>query len=329
MRILFFTDTHIRGNAPVNRQDNLLDTLKKKLHEVVDIANDHDVDYVLHGGDFFDNPAPALSVAADCLEIFKGFKMPLYGIFGNHDVYGGNSTTLSRTILGFAARLGVLQLLDDGQKVNLSAHGIKATLIGKPFNNEIDHRSPDNDYIVDKDGESDLTIHMVHGMLMDKADFPGSTTLINDIVATGADITLAGHNHIGFGAVEREGRHFVNPGALVRLSNHVREIERPVQVALLDLTGGAVNCRLISIKTAQPGETVLDRSKIEERESKLLMMERFTRDVRDAADLQRWDVRELIEKLAQSEQIGDKIRAEALNRIAAAEESLRNKEGWE
>ncbi|MGE5404811.1 MAG: serine/threonine protein phosphatase, partial [Candidatus Saccharibacteria bacterium] len=131
------------------------------------------------------------------------------------------------------------------------------------------------------------------------------------------------------GAVEREGRHFINPGALVRLSNHVREIERPVQAALIDLSGGAVNCRMIPIKSAPAGDTVLDRSKIEERESRQLMMERFTRDVRDAADLQRYDVRELIEKLAQSEQIGDKIRKEALTRIAAAEEQLRSKEGWE
>lgn len=329
MKILFFTDTHIRGNAPANRLDNMLETLRKKLSEVVEIANDNDIDFVLHGGDFFDSPAPALSIAADCLEIFKGFKVPFYGIFGNHDIYGGNSTTLSRTVLGFAARLGVVQLLGDGQKIHLGARGIKAALIGKPFNNEIDHRSPENDYIVDKDGDSDITIQLVHGMLMDKSDFPGAVTMINDILGTGADITLAGHNHIGFGAVEREGRHFINPGALIRLSNHVREIERPVQVALLDLSGGAVNCRMIPLTTAPAGDTVLDRSKIEERESRQLMMARFTREVRDAADLQRWDVRELVEKLAQSEQIGEKVRSEALNRIAAAEEQLRSKEGWE
>lgn len=38
MRILFFTDTHIRGTNPQNRKDNFVETLFRKLEEVFDIA---------------------------------------------------------------------------------------------------------------------------------------------------------------------------------------------------------------------------------------------------------------------------------------------------
>ena len=90
-------------------------------------------------------------------------------------------------------------------------------------------------------------------MLLDKKQFPGDYTLIDDLDNTGADLVLAGHYHLGFGALQRGNRYFINPGALVRLSNHHREIERKVKVALIDLTGGAVNCRLITSQSAPVG----------------------------------------------------------------------------
>ena len=56
MRILFFTDTHIRGTNPQNRKDNFPETLYLKMEEVFDIAKKNNVDILLHGGDIFDRP---------------------------------------------------------------------------------------------------------------------------------------------------------------------------------------------------------------------------------------------------------------------------------
>lgn len=327
MKLLFFTDTHLRGSSPVNRKDNLFSTLKDKLSEVVSLANDYQVDYVLHGGDFFDTPTPALSVVADYLEILRELKAPLYGVAGNHDIYGGNLQTLSRTVLGFTARMGFFHLLGEAESVRLEAGGIRAYLMGRPYHLDIDRRPRHLDYLVEKDAESDLTVHLIHGMLLDKQEFPGDYTLIDDLTDTGADLVLAGHYHLGFGAPERGGHHYVNPGALVRLSNHHREMERKVKVALIDLTGGAVTCRLIPLQSAQVGEEVLDRTQAVEMESRLLAMERFTREVKEATELKRWDVSQIISELALAENLSEEVRKEALRRIAYAEESLLGREG--
>ncbi len=327
MKILFFTDTHIRGNSPVNRIDWFPASLAAKLAEVVDIANDSGVDLVLHGGDVFDTPNPALPVVADYLRILQGFRAPLYVLAGNHDMYGGNIATLPRSVLGFIGRVGLLNLMTGSDGLRFEARGIRAYIKGSSYHMDMDRRSRHLDYLIPKDQESDVSIHMIHGMLFDKTEIPGDHTLIDDIIQTEADLTLAGHNHLGFGIINKAGRYFVNPGAIARLSNHYREISRPVQVAIIDLTGGAISCRLVPLSKAEHGPAVLDRSKRAENEARFQAMENFTREVRSATVLKRWDVGAMVNDIAQAENLEDKVRREALRRISLASESLDSKGG--
>jgi len=322
VKLLFFTDSHLRGSSPVNRKDILSKTLMAKLTEVVNLANDHRVDFVLHGGDFFDTPNPALSVVADYLQVLQKLQAPLYVIAGNHDMYGGNIASLSRSVLGFIGRMGILNLLTEPGSVRLEAGGIRAFLKGSSYHLDMDRRPRHLDYVLEKDRESDITIHMIHGMLFDKQEIPGDHTLIDDVLETGAELVLAGHYHLGFGAIERGVSHFINPGALVRLSNHVREMERQVKVALIDLSGGGVSCRLIPLCSAGPGDEVLDRTKAEDMEMRLMALDRFTREVREATQLRRWDAAQIINDVAQLQNIEEDVRREALRRIAWAEEAL-------
>ncbi|MGE5397941.1 MAG: metallophosphoesterase family protein [Chitinophagales bacterium] len=329
MKILFFTDTHFRGNSPVNRRDNFALTLKTKMNEVVQIANDHDVDIVIHGGDFFDSPVPALSIAAEFLEIMRGFNAPIYGVYGNHDIFAGNSITLPRTVLGFAARLGILNLIDPAQPLTIDKNGIRAVFSGSPYKIDIDREDGRPGYLTKKYNQADIHLHVVHGMLSGQNDFPGDRTLIDEIIETEADITLTGHNHLGFGVVQKKGKYFVNPGALVRLSNHRREIERQVGVVLIDLSGGSIKIQIHKLQAAVPGSEILDRSRVDEIKNRSETMERFTREVREAADLKRWNVVDLVDGLARAENINEKVRAEAIKRITSVMEINQDREGWE
>ena len=100
MRLLFFTDTHIRGNTPRSRKDNILNTLFQKIEEIIDIAQQWQVDYILHGGDIFDRPDISPSIVRDVMKLFKRFNRPIYAVAGNHDLYGHNPQTLHRTMVG-------------------------------------------------------------------------------------------------------------------------------------------------------------------------------------------------------------------------------------
>lgn len=321
MKLLFLTDTHIRGNTPENRKDNLGDTLKNKINEVVEIADKYEVDYILHGGDFFDVASPSLAVTGEFLELFKQFTVPIYAISGNHDLFGANIQTLPRTLLGFIARLGFINLINPGEKIYLKKHDVCLQLTGQPYHYDIDIRPRELDYYVTKEA-ADVAIHMVHGMLAHQEEFPGPHTLIDDILETEADITLSGHNHLGFGNLEINEKYFVNPGALIRLSNHKKEIERKVGVTLIDLEGKKIECTTIPLSSAPLGEEVLDRSKVEAKASLNLKLERFTQEIKQAADMEKMNVRNIINDVINNLQDSEDVREEALRRIAMVEENM-------
>lgn len=321
MRLLYLTDTHIRGNSPENRIDSFADTLKAKIQEVIEIADRYEVDYILHGGDFFDSPSPSLGVTGEFLELFKELRQPIYVISGNHDIFGANLNSLPRTLLGFLDRLGFINLLLPGEKIFLNKHNTCLQLSGQPYHYEIDIRPPELDYQITK-GQADLAVHMVHGMLCNDKDFPGNLTLVDDILSTEADLTLAGHNHLGFGVICKNNRWFANPGALVRLSNNKREISRKIAVLLIKAEGSTLSCETIELKSALPGDEVLDRSKMEERLNMEHKLEMFASEIKQAADLERMNARKIVEEIVASLGESKEVQEEALRRIALMEERL-------
>ncbi|SHH00013.1 DNA repair exonuclease SbcCD nuclease subunit [Thermosyntropha lipolytica DSM 11003] len=325
MRLLYFTDTHLRGNTPQSRLDNLPETLKSKLEEVVKLAADLKVDYILHGGDFFDSPSPSLAVSGDLLECFRQFSCPVYAISGNHDLFGGNIHSLNRTLLGFLHRLGFIRLVLPGEKIYLKKHDTVLQLTGQPYHYEIDQRDPHLDYAVKKEN-ADLALHMVHGMLLERPlPKEANFTLIDRIKDTEADITLCGHYHSGLGIIEKEGKIFANPGALVRLSNDKQEMTRRVGVILVKLEGEKPVCEFIPLISARPGNEVLTREEIEHRSDLRIKLANFIKEVRQNAEFERMNARRIIEEIARGEAIDKEAKEEALKRIAWVEEELRSK----
>ena len=61
MKIVFFTDVHLVSKSNINRIDNLPETQKLKLNELVDVCNNGDIDYAFSSGDIFDRHTPAIT----------------------------------------------------------------------------------------------------------------------------------------------------------------------------------------------------------------------------------------------------------------------------
>ena len=121
---------------------------------------------------------------------------------------------------------------------------------------------------------------------------------------------------------ESDGVLFINPGALCRLSAHVAEMERPVQVALLTVENGQATAELIPLKSARPGHEVLSREHIEsaaERESRI---DEFLKLLASEGEAKFLEVREIVEDIAARDNIPADVKQEALRRIGAAREKL-------
>jgi len=322
VRLLFLTDTHHRGTTPQNRLDNFAETQREKIREVVELVREHRVDLVLHGGDFWDSPFPALNVCAEILETYREIPVPIYAIAGNHDLYGHNLGTLHRTMLGFMNRLGLIRLLQPGERVYIEKKGLRLQLTGQSYHYDLDRRDPVLDYCVTKE-DCDVAVHMVHGLLTDRS--LGSLihhTVVDRVLGTGADLTLAGHYHLGFPPVEYQGRYFLNPGALVRINNHPQEMARRPAVLLIDLGGGEVKYSILPLRSARPGEEVLDRSKVELQERREERLAEFVREVAAAGEYYGASLEEMVAAIADKKTLPPAVREEALRRLARAQEAF-------
>lgn len=317
LKLLFFTDTHIRGTTPKNRKDVFIDTLEHKFIEIINIVEENKIDFILHGGDLFDRPDVSITIASKFAAILDQISVPIYLISGNHDIYGHNPDTINRTMLGLLDVLGVIKLIKNGDKIILEKDNIKVQLTGQPYVYDIDN--PDNlDYYLVKERNDDINyyIHMVHGMLLDRPFIKGIPyTLIDDIKDTLADITLSGHYHGGFKLTNIDGKYFINPGSLVRITNSLKEIERTPQVILLELNEN-ITIKQIPLKTALPGEEVLDRKEIENNIFKSERIFEFKQTIDAALDFEKMDINEVLMEVSNAENVDDEVKREALRRIA-------------
>lgn len=319
MKLLYLTDTHIRGTNPKNRLDDYCETLKEKLKEISNIVKEEKVDYVLHGGDLFDRPDVSVSIVSEFAQIFQSFGVPIYIISGNHDIFGHNPDTLDRTMLGILCNLGIMHLVNY-KKIILEKDKLRVQLTGSPYIYSMDELSNRDNYKVTEVDEScKYAIHMTHGFLIDKPFMKEvSHTLIEDIKDTKADITLGGHYHFGFKTVEIDNKFFVNPGALIRISNSKIEMKRRPKVDIINL-GEEIKIEERYLKSAKPGEEVLDRSEMERHQFKGIKMAEFKESIEASANYKSLDIFDLLLRISKSENISEEVKSEALKRVEEAQ----------
>lgn len=326
MKLLYFTDTHIRGSAPKSRKDNFLETVLRKTEEVFQIAEKKDVDFILHGGDLFDRPDVSIAVVGEFAKVLRDMPRPMYIVSGNHDIFGHNPQTLPRTMLGFLNNLGFLHLLNDRTTI-LEKGDTRVQVTCAPYRYDMD-RDPENaPYIVKEvDKSCDFAIHICHGFLVDKPVHPEIPhTLIGDITDTKADITLAGHLHHGFKTQKIDGKYFINPGALVRISNSLVEMKRMPKVIYIELEKGRdILIEEIYLKSARPAEEVLDRSEIEQHQFKKSKLHEFKEIIDSRGDFNKTDVFALLEEISKHENVPEKVKEEAFNRITQVQMKREN-----
>lgn len=317
MKILYFTDTHIRGNNPASRKDIYVDSLELKIKEIIELVDELDVDFILHGGDIFDRPDIAISVVNKFVKLFNQFKVPFYFISGNHDIYGHNPETVHRTTLSLLDIVDVMNMINKDDIIILEKNGLKVQLTGQPYVYDIDGDNKLNYYSPRKRLDNvDYAIHMVHGLLIDKHFIKGIPyTLIEDIVDTKADITLSGHYHSGFETTNIEGKYFINPGSLVRISNTKKEIKRKPKVILLELNKN-INVQEIYLKSAKPGIEILDRDKLEESAYQSERIFQFKQGIDSAINFKKLDINEVLMEVSNADNVEEEVKKEALRRIS-------------
>ncbi|MDD7362989.1 MAG: metallophosphoesterase [Peptoniphilus sp.] len=321
MKFLYFTDSHIRGTNPKSRTDSFFDTVMAKIREIKDISEREGVDYILHGGDLFDRPDVSISVINDMVPVLQSFTVPIYAISGNHDIYGHNPVTLPRTMMGLLDTLGIIHIINN-ERILLKKDDTTVQLSGSPYIYGLDREENRALYILkDRASEADFAIHLVHGFLMpDSTKAMFAHTTISDILETKADLTISGHLHDGFPLTEVEGKYFVNPGSIVRISNTLSELKRRPKVLLIDVVEDTCSIREYFLESARPGDDVLDRTEIEMHKFKRRELAEFKESIESTGKYDHINYLDVIVDIAKNEKLDKSIKDEALRRIAEVEE---------
>ncbi|WP_368504110.1 exonuclease SbcCD subunit D [Alkalihalophilus sp. As8PL] len=328
MKFLYITDTHIRGTTPKNRKDSFSETLAEKIREVITMANKEQVDVLLHGGDVFDRPDLSPNVVGQFARLFMEAEMPIYAISGNHDTFGHNPDTISRTMLGLLDSFGLMTVIHPDQPVLIEKNGLRIQISGQPYHYDLDQRDPKLDYYPNNDHNADVLIHLAHSMLVEKALPEGIPhTLIDHIWGTTADVILTGHFHGGFGLKERDGKWIGNPGAIARVNNHWSEINRQPQYVIGTIHPDAsVELTLHPIEVAQKGEEVLDRTYLEKAVHQEEKLHEFVQQVKEHSEFKSLKMGDIIAEIAALSNVEEKVRQEALRRITVIEETWKGGE---
>lgn len=327
MKFLYFTDTHIRGASPKNRLDPYVETLKTKIAEVMEIGNREQVDLFLHGGDVFDRPDLSPNVVGQFAQVFRKANAPIYAISGNHDTFGHNPETISRTMLGLLDAFGIIHVIKPDEPHCIEKDGVRVQISGQPYHYDIDQRDPKLDYYPNNTTNADVLIHLVHSMLVEKALPEGIPyTLVDHIWTTPANIILTGHFHGGFGIKERDGKFICNPGAIARINNHWTEISRMPKVIIGEITKDSIQLREQVLTCAKKGDEVLDRSFLEKAVHQEEKLTAFIQQVKEQSEFQILNMNDMITEIASLQGVEERVKEEALRRIAVIEELWKGEE---
>lgn len=179
MRFLVTADVHLSADHPERLE---------ALEEVVDAAEDEDVDFLLVAGDLFDGAADVEDLKPEIRGVFSGNSFHCFVTLGNHDAdayrdedYFGDDVSVLRSRPFEAIDVGDVRLLalpytDDG--------------FDDVVDDLYDARRPD--------GTNAL---MLHGTLSTEKDggFGGETRYLpftpEQLLETGVDVVFAGHVH--------------------------------------------------------------------------------------------------------------------------------------
>ena len=319
MKILYITDTHFTAKSPYSRIDNYQITTLRKLLEIGKIIEDNDIDMVLHGGDMFHTAKVSLKYAGNIAEIIKEWKIPVYVVPGNHDLYGYNLSTIEQTILGLFEKSGVIHLLTRDNPLQFDVKGKTLVIEGQEYYGDIDKGNP-KDFEVDSIS-GDYNILVTHSMLMPKPFHPDVPhTLISD-VNTDANMVLAGHYHPGFDDVFLNGTYFLNPGSLLRVECSRADIPKALIIDV-DVVNGKLDAmwNYVKLNTARKQEEVFDISSKVIKNQNRIAVEEFKNNIDGLSSLKdSKSITDMVQSISNQGNISSNITNIALKYITNAE----------
>jgi len=225
MRFSFFTDLHLTDNIPCHRTDNYIVTLCNKLQMVYELSRQNDCECVGFGGDFCDRQKITdYDVIKYAVSVLTESNLPTYACIGEHDLYGHNPETYTKSTLSFINHYCPnLHLL--WEPVHLDN--------GVSFYAKHEWQKMDDAAKIQVDS-SRYNILLCHELLHSKK-MPFEIICTKDLVLP-FDLVCSGDLHCGFPAHKVGNTWYCNPGSLARKATS--DSKRMPKMLIIDVKKG-------------------------------------------------------------------------------------------
>lgn len=305
-QFLFLTDTHLRGDRPVSRIDNTYLAQFEELGDIANLALEHDVDAILHGGDFFHTRSPSHKLVADVVAWCKFLDKPIYTVIGNHDVLGYNLKSVENTGLGVLFETGLVSSINDlvYKSPNIV---IRAAHTSATFKDEYKFEQKYDDF---------FKIIVSHNFIIPTETLPFEFVHPKDI-QTNADLVLCGHYHVPFDYSDGRTR-WVNPGAISRWS--INEKDRRPTALLLTIDSNDFKISPLPLSCSKSGNEIFDVEKIRNQDAKNVEIESFIESL-ERTTFASIDIEAVVKEAGKT--LPESVLAEALSKIKMAKDVLK------
>jgi exonuclease SbcD len=256
-KVMFVGDIHLMDKQPKNRLDDYSLAIRTKLTECLEVAEERKLDAVVLLGDLFEVCEVGALLRNQTLDILKGvpngkqpWSFPIYICVGNHDL--DSSSNLEKTALGTLISAGYLIKTDYSPSLGISfAHF---------------YPSLDRDIRAGYLTTSSAIIWVCHASISNKLDrFGEYTFLFEDTpLHPNTSVVISGHIHHEMKQTRSDGKRFINPGAISRYSASRDNLEKDIEVLILDYTldGEILNEEYLKLKSAKPASEVFKLDEI-------------------------------------------------------------------
>lgn len=344
MRFICMGDAHM-DKYPTSRIDDFEQTKREKIDEIKTIAKQNNAKAIIELGDFLNKDIVSSEALSLIMEMWKdndinindlifdiisgkkkiddledNLKKNLFtlmiGVMGNHEAIGGECSTLPKTSLNVLIKSGFLTLATKENPIYFKDEdGFTVAITGSNYNHKID--GDDKSAYIVKEKLGDFHIHIVHGMLMPKSygELFKHTTISEIAYETKADLTINGHDHIGYDLIKEDGKYFINPGAIFRLSADDDEIKRKPKVLIIDISSEGFSIEEHYLSTAKEGKDVLSKEHIIKNKNKDRKIQDIANMINKANLSKGIDITEIVDKIADNEGISKEIKDETIELI--------------
>lgn len=268
MKVLFVGDNHICSKTPANRTDNYCEATLNKLNDCIEIGKQKKVDAIVLLGDLFERREEGSEAITGTVKILAQKRdFPVYIIVGNHDI--ASSFPLEKSSLGIIVEAGLLIKEDYVPELGIAFAHFTPTL-DEDIKNGFLTNIP-------------APIWACHASLSDVANrFEEFTFLFKDTpLHEKTKVVISGHIHHPMRQQRKDGKLFINPGAIGRRSANKDNLDRDLSVLLLeyDLEGNIFNEEYLPLPSSRPSSEVFNVAALETEKLKKDNVKQFTKKI--------------------------------------------------